>query len=186
MTNTPSLLDPDELLHLAINAAGRDAHGDAIEYLKQALQCDPEHANARYLLGAEYAQIAMYDRAVEEMQRALVAAPDLHIARFQLGLLQITAGDAAQAAQSWQALEALGDGHPLFQFTRGLLCMANGDFASCQAHLNKGIALNRDNPALNADMQRMLEQLPVGAAAETEAADANPFYLSAYTGGTSH
>ncbi len=185
MTNTTSHLDADELLHLAIIASRQDAHGEAIEYLKRTIELEPDHAKAYYLLAAEHAQIEMYDRAALEMEQALEFDPSLHIARFQLGLLHLTSGRTAEASRSWQALDLLGEEHCLFQFKRGLELMATDQFDACRAHLSRGLALNLDNAALNTDMQRVLDKLPVPPTdGDANTTPTNHVFLSAYTGGS--
>src|SRR4051812_31735918 len=113
MTQT-TRLDPDELLHLAMEAARHERHDAALEHLKRALELDPKHARARYFLAAEYAQIGMYGRAIEEMEQAVKLDPSLHTAHFQLGLLYLTSGQVAQASAAWLPLDALDERHPLF------------------------------------------------------------------------
>ena len=101
-------LDAEELLHLAIQASQADRHDQAITYLKRAQAKAPENANIAYFLGAEHAQIGLYQRAMEEMAQALELNPALHTARFQLGLLYLTSGLAAPATEALGPLTALG------------------------------------------------------------------------------
>ncbi|HEX5126166.1 MAG TPA: hypothetical protein VFW00_05460, partial [Rhodocyclaceae bacterium] len=78
MSFDPEKFDGPELLHLAIDAANRDDHGQAITYLKAAQEkklSSVDYAKLTYFLGAEYAQIGMYDRAVEAMKSAVGADP---------------------------------------------------------------------------------------------------------------
>jgi tetratricopeptide (TPR) repeat protein len=181
MTKTPSRLDADELLYLAMAAAKQDRHEDAIDYLKRAIEMQPNHAKAHYFLAAEHAQIGMYDRAVEEMEKSVQLDPSLHTAHFQLGLLHLTSGRVAEAVNAWQALDQLGESDPLFQFKKGLECMANDQFDACREYLTKGIALNRVNPDLNIDMQRVLDELPAQGTDTRQVAQTGHVFLSAYT-----
>jgi tetratricopeptide (TPR) repeat protein len=203
MSFDPQNVDGPELLHLAIDAANRDDHGQAITYLKAAqekkLPLD-EYAKLTYFLGAEYAQIGMYDRAVEAMQLAVDADPLLHTARFQLGLLHLTSGRAVEARDAWTQLTLLEAGHPehyLNLFRQGLEALAADDFDDCRKWLNLGMQSNQTNLALNVDMQKMLDALPpedaTREASSTELApddtDSKPedhLFLSAYRSRETH
>ncbi|HEX9810946.1 MAG TPA: tetratricopeptide repeat protein, partial [Burkholderiales bacterium] len=128
--STPNL-DDEELLHLALNASSENRHEEAISYLKQALNLAPANAKAHYMLGAEHAQIGLYDRATEEMAAAVKLDPDLVTAHFQLGLLHITSGRAKEAEDAWKPLDRLDREHPLHLFKTGLLHLARDEFAEC-------------------------------------------------------
>src|SRR5258708_1433265 len=112
-----------------------------------------------YLLGAEHAQIGLYDRAVEEIAKAVELDPKLTTARFQLGLLHLTSGRVEQAERAWAALEDLESGNALRLFKTGLLHLARDEFAECASYLTKGIAANKENPTLNKDMQQVLSSI---------------------------
>jgi tetratricopeptide (TPR) repeat protein len=199
MSFDPQNFDGTELLHLAIDAANRDDHGQAITYLKAAQEKklpSDEYAKLSYFLGAEYAQIGMYDRAVEAMQLAVDADPRLHTACFQLGLLHLTSGRAMAAREAWTQLALLEVGHPehyLNLFKQGLEALADDDFGNCRKWLNLGMQNNQANPALNVDMQKMLDALPPEdvRAAEPAPDDANSkpedhLFLSAYRSRDTH
>lgn len=200
MTFDPVKFDADELLHLAIEAANRDDHGQAISYLKAAQEKNlpaAEFGKLTYFLGAEYAQIGLYDRAVEAMQAAVDADPSLHTARFQLGLLHLTSGRAAAAREAWVELALLDEDHPehyLNAFRSGLEALADDDFANCRKSLNLGIQLNLANPALNGDMQKMLDALPsmdvatlaAPTSGEAESKPEDHLFLSAYRSRETH
>src|SRR5262245_57558625 len=90
MTNvtTPAgQLDAEELLHLAMKALERERDEDAMAYLKRGLVLQPRSGLLHYLLGALYAQLGIDGRAIEELNQAVAYSPELHSARFQLGLL---------------------------------------------------------------------------------------------------
>src|SRR5712692_6863521 len=97
-TNTPRL-DVDELLHLAIHASQQNRHEDTMNYLKQALEVAPENGKVHYLLGAEHAEIGLYDRAVADMEKAVKFDPSLITAHIKLGPPHITSGRVDEAAR---------------------------------------------------------------------------------------
>ena len=93
------------------------------------------------------------------MTQAITLNPELHTAVFQLGLLYLTQGQPDQAAQTWAPLATLPENDPLRLFSLGLQHLAKDEFTQCQALLEEGIKNNRSNPALNADMQRILGEI---------------------------
>ena len=151
-------LDADELFHLALKSTQENQTEKAIEYLKRAVNLNPGNGKAHYLLGALHAEIGMYDRAALEMARALEIEPELHAARFQLGLLHLTSGRLQPAKEAWQPLEKLGEEDPFCLFKTGMLLLAEDDFENCIRYLEKGIANNTINLPLNNDMKRVMEK----------------------------
>ena len=151
-------LDSEELLHLALRATQENKTEESIEYLKRAIELSPKFGKAYYLLGALHAEIGLYDRAIEEMTKAIELEPSMSAAHFQLGLLYITSGQVEQAREIWKALDEYGETHPFWLFKEGMLHLAADDYERCIELLTQGIALNKINPALNKDMQRVIER----------------------------
>jgi Flp pilus assembly protein TadD len=173
--STTAFLDAQELLHLGMHAVGNNDPRQAVECLKRCLQLEPDHPQATYMLGAVYAQIGMYDRAKDNMARAIELNPAEHTARFQLGLLHLTSGRLAEAETVWLHLDALPSDHYLNLFRSGLLALAQDDFARCVQSLEQGIAANTSNEPLSADMRKVLESVR-GVTATTASTAPNPAY----------
>ncbi|MRW94184.1 hypothetical protein GJ699_29845 [Duganella sp. FT80W] len=189
MTNsTLAMLDQAELQQLALNASTSGDSASAIAYLKEAVSRADATAIAHYLLGAEYAQIKMYQRGIDEMEAAIALDPALSIARLQLALLWLGQDRGARAGEVLQPLTELADSNPLHHFGHGLLHLIRDERSEALRALGQGVALNSVNPALNGDMQnimRHLEQVPADAAAAPESAaveEGQHLFLSAYTG----
>lgn len=192
MTTTPfATFNQAELLQLALNATRNNDSGMSIAYLKEAVSRPDATATAHFILGSEYAQIRMYDRAVAEMEAAVALDPTLAIARFQLGLLWLSSGVPDRALKTLQPLEELGEQNELTHFGRGLIHLMRDEFAETVHCLLRGIELNTTNPALNADMQRIIDEinrLPPGTLQNrsSSASMADPgehhIFISAYTG----
>ncbi|HEX8611904.1 MAG TPA: tetratricopeptide repeat protein [Telluria sp.] len=207
-----STLDQSELIHLALEADRLGNSGASLSYLKEAVGRADATAPAHLLLGAGYAQLQMYDRAAAEMESALAVDPTFAIARFQLGLLQLTSGDGERAMSTLLPLQELDEQHALHQFGSGLIHLMRNEFAATLACMARGMELNTDNPALNTDMQLIVDKVnalppealaaaapagsgdpaatpvPVPPAQEQAQAPAddqvaNPIFLSAYTSG---
>ena len=120
----------------------------------------------------------MYDRAAEEMERALALAPAMHTARLQLGLLYLTQAQVQASTSTLEPLAALADDSCFRHFALGLQYLMQDSYTACQAALTQGIALNVHNDALNGDMQKILDALPPPEADRAQA-DGN-VWLSAY------
>ena len=150
-------LDAEELLHLALGAMEDDRDEDAMSCLKRALVLEPDNGLLHHLLGAVYAEVGMIDRAIREMTRAIECAPQLQIARFQLGMLHFTSGNLQQAESVWQPFADLPAENPLRAFRSGLLHLAQDEFAACVADLKRGLELNTEHPSLNHDMAMLIE-----------------------------
>ena len=159
MSNAPSKLTPEELLHLALDATKKDNSESSIEYLKRAIELSPNDGRLHYMLAAEHAQIGMFNEATQEMTLAVQLDPSLHTAHFQLGLLHLTSGRVEQAITAWTPLDALGEDNFLFLFKSGLEHLARDEFAPCIDKLKRGITLNTLNTALNNDMQRVINDI---------------------------
>jgi tetratricopeptide (TPR) repeat protein len=185
-------LDAEELLHLAVAASDRNESDRAIELLKRAIQADPSDAKAYHMLGAEHAQIGLFDRAMADMSKAVELDAQLDAARFQLGLLQLTSRQPQAAEHTWQPLQRLGEDSFYVLFSVGLLALARDDFDICIEKLRRGQALNTVNAPLNRDMQRVLaqvEQLAGAASApptEPTGDETGHVLLNAYTGRQRH
>ena len=96
------------------------ADGVALDCLKRAREQAPERADIRHLLGAEYAQIGMHERAEPEFAEALRLEPDRHSARFQFALVQMMRADVPTALQTLAPLLSLPPTDPMQRFGEGL------------------------------------------------------------------
>ena len=180
-------LDNDELLRIALDAINQDRHADAVSMLKTLLERDSRHIFGTYLLAAEHAQLGMMDRAEEGFRKTVELAPDFPMARFQLGQLHLTKGDAASARAMLAPLADLPAGQALSGYAKGLIAAANEDVGEAVRQLQSGLACEQEIPALASDMQRVLDNLlalgggidPTPAPIGTPAAAA-PMYLSNY------
>ncbi|MFJ1472386.1 tetratricopeptide repeat protein [Massilia orientalis] len=193
---TLSMLDQAELLQLAKNASDGDDSAAAIAYLKEAVSRTDATGAAHYLLGAEYAQIGMYERAVGEMESALALDPALATARLQLGLLWLGGGTVDRAESVLAPLAELPPDDAHRHFGAGLILLIKNRLDDAAARLEQGIALNRSNAPLNNDMRKIIDEISrvqAGAAPVVHAAagalaadDTQHILLSAYTGNTTH
>jgi tetratricopeptide (TPR) repeat protein len=118
-----------------------------------------DHAIPLLLLGSDYAAQGEIEKAETALAEAVLLAPALHIARYQLGLLQFSSGRPAAALVTWSPLLALDSTEALGHFVRGFESLARDDFAPAQAHFEAGLACNHGNPALAADIQMVMARV---------------------------
>lgn len=142
-------------------AAERGDHTTALRLLKAAAAEAPADTAIAYRLGAECAHLELFDAAEAEMTRALTGA-EHPVARFHLGLLQITRGRFDEALDTWQALDALPDTHALRRYKQAFEHLAQDAFDPARERLQAGLAASGSAPALDRDMRRLLDSLPPG------------------------
>ncbi len=127
--------------------------------LRRAAVKDPRNAILRYLLAAELAQQQDHDGAILEFTAALALDPTLDTARLQLALLHLTLAQPEQALAALAPLANLADGEPLEHFKAGLEALVRDDLQGSLQALQRGVASNTSNPALNRDMQLIIDRL---------------------------
>lgn len=118
----------------------------------------PEDARLHFLRGSMLIGEGRHIEGHDGLARAIALAPDFAIARFQLGLFELTSGEADKALDTWGRLDRLPDNHYLRQFVDGLRCLIRDDFMGAVVQLRAGIALNEENAPLNHDMQLVIDR----------------------------
>lgn len=154
MPETPTDYFPELLRALQ---AGQG--GDALTLLDQAARAHPLDPRPLLLIAAEFVHAKRLDQAEAAYVIALQRAPTFAIARFQLGLLQLTSARPATAFATWAPLDLLDEKEPLRLFKRGLQAMAQDRFDEARQFLSEGIERNTVNPALSQDMQKILDKI---------------------------
>lgn len=155
MTASPC---PPEILSEIAELAQQDQRG-ALDMVERLLSDYADDAAVQFLHGSLLAAEKLYDAAEAAMSRAVRLAPDYAIARFQLGLLQLSNGAPAVAAATWAPLSRLPSEEPLRLFSEGLNEMARDRFDDAVVLLRRGISLNTSNAPLNRDMEMILAEI---------------------------
>lgn len=140
-----------------------------------------------------------FERAEAYFAQTVLLAPDFHLGRYQLGLLQFSGGRTQLALLTWASLTSLPEGElPFPHLVRGFGALARGDLEAARRHLESGLPLACKNQALEADVRRVLaalaKQLRPQAATATASGDAEDLdaetsshvLLSNYAKGTVH
>ena len=131
---------------------------DQLERIDTLLVEFPGDARLHFLHGSMLVQAGRLIEGHNSLKRAVALAPDFPIARFQLGLFQLTSGETANALETFGRLDGLQDGHYLRKFVDGLRCLIRDDFKGVIANLQEGIRLNSENIPLNNDMRMIIQQ----------------------------
>lgn len=158
-----------------LHAAEVGDHDGALKALFEQIDSFPQVATLHWLAGAEHAQLGNFDAAEASMIRSLAQDPGLHVARFQLGLMQYSSGRPATAMETWAALEKLDEQHYLVFFKRGFAALVIDDFDGALLLFSRGIEKNTENAVLNRDIRMIAEEVEKrrrhGTASEQAAED---------------
>lgn len=131
------------------------------DYLAQVLTLAaefPNDARLQFMLGSALIGEGRLIEGHRSLTLAVALAPDFAVARFQLGLFQLTSGEVADALETWARLDRLPNNHYLRRFVDGLRCLIRDEFDAAITHLRAGISLNTENPPMNGDMQLIIEK----------------------------
>ncbi|HYF19722.1 MAG TPA: hypothetical protein VEA40_17780 [Ramlibacter sp.] len=176
----------EQLIARGLAASGRQQAQEAIRLFRQASELEPASGVPHFLIGSEHAAAGEVDSAEQAFAQALLLAPSFTIARYQLGLLQFTAGRPGDAQATWQPLLGLDDSHPLGHFARGFAALGRNDLGAAVSHYRAGLARNEENAALSRDIQLVVDAVealqPLQETATAEA-EAGHVLLSAYARG---
>jgi tetratricopeptide (TPR) repeat protein len=158
MTDHSTDLCPDGRLEAARALVVQDGLAGTTE-VAALLGLFPRDPRLHFLHGSLAAGLGDYEAARRHIGEAVTLAPDFAIARFQLGLLHLTSGDAAQAEPMLTPLLSLGDGSALRHFASGLLLLARDRFDEAITSIERGLACGTDNVPLEHDMRMLIETI---------------------------
>lgn len=130
----------------------------ALSRLAALLGDFPGDPRLSFLQGSILVSAGRLIEGYRAMEAAVAMAPTFAIARFQLGFLQLTSGEAEKAVATWAPLATQATEPYLRKFKDGLEALIRDDFAGAVEALHAGIALNGENEPLNRDMQLIIEE----------------------------
>jgi len=156
---TFSLATDNEDLAQGLQASQAGDSLAAIALFTKAALTSSTPGIASFLLGAEWAAIGDMKKAEAALADAVIQAPHLPIARYQLGLLQLSSGKCSQALLTWEPLLSLPAENPLHWFVQGQVALAQNHFEDAIAHFEAGIALNSSNEPLNGDIRKIVQRI---------------------------
>ena len=140
---------------LAESAANRPEA--ALECFRAAARLRPSDGLPYLLIGSEHAACGDAQAAEQAFATAIVHAPGLHVARYQLGLLQFSSGRASIALLSWQPLLALDAQEPFGHLVQGFIALTEDRIADALGHWRQGLDRCGASRALAGDVARIIE-----------------------------
>jgi tetratricopeptide (TPR) repeat protein len=169
---------PAAALAEALETLGQDEHGGLtqVELLSARY---PRDARLHFLAGSVLAGQQRYADARQRMATAVELAPGYAVARFQLGLLDLSSGDAATAEEVWLPLQERGEEDALRLFAAGLRHLARDQFEEAIDLLRRGIARNEEHPLISRDMQMVIDEAEAKRAEAGASLEPEPTPLSA-------
>lgn len=157
MMAAPKLCDDTTLNELI--AALQAGATDDLQQADRLLSEYPDDARLHFLRGSVLIGIGRPIEALPALRKAVDLAPDMVIARFQLGFFLLTSGEAAEALSVWGPLALLPDDHYLRLFVGGLTHLIRDEFDEAAKALSDGVAANQENLPLNRDMNLLVEEI---------------------------
>jgi tetratricopeptide (TPR) repeat protein len=161
-TNTPSP-NADELISQGLAASQAGNSPEAIDLWQRASAAAPSSGIPHFLMASEFASLGEVDRAEASFANAVLLAPGLLTARYQLGLLQFSSGRAAMALVTWEPLLADGHSDPIAPalacFVRGYAALAHDAFDDALASFEAGLQINTTNLPLSGDIRMVVDRI---------------------------
>lgn len=169
--STTPVGEADRLLQQGVDASRAGNPDTALALLRQAGGLQPGSAVPQFLIGSELAQLGQIAQAESALANAVLLAPAWHIARYQLGLLQFTAGRVSVALITWSPLFELPPSSALRRFVNGFAALAHDDLQHAIVRFREGLALNRENEPLNGDVRLLIDRIEnsLGAGSASQA-----------------
>lgn len=148
--------DKDEMLALARLDVEREDLEAALLKIKHVLTDESPPDEALAMGGRLYAQLGLWERAKELLQRFIGLHPDAINETFQFGMVHFDAGQTAEAKKIWQDLLKIVPTHPPALFYVGLALAQEGQTPQARQTLD---TLLKSAPADNLYFGRAKEVL---------------------------
>lgn len=142
----------------AIVEAARISDELALQRLDVVLPSYAHDARLHFLRGSLLASRRSYAEAREAMGTAVALAPEYGVARFQLGLLRLTSGDADGARAALLPLTTPGEGY-LRRFASALILLIEDRLPESVSMLDAGVEENLTLLPMNADMRLLRDEI---------------------------
>lgn len=149
----------EQLINDGLSASREGRTDAAMALFGEAGALVPASGVPQFLIGSEHASAGNVEAAEAAFANAVLLAPSLAVARYQLGLLQFSSGRAAVALLTWQPLLDLPDADALPHFVRGFAELAQDHFEDALGHFRAGLACAGGNPAIAADISKVIAEV---------------------------
>ena len=176
----------EQLLQEGLAASRSEQTEAALSLFARASEADPSSGLPHFLIGSEQASAGNFQAAELSFACAVLLSPSFPLARYQLGLLQFSSQRAPLALLTWQPLFQLPEDDALHHFVRGFAALAQDAFDEALQHFRRGLDCKPANPALCADILRVIDAVERLGRAQPESPEgtvADHVLLSAYARG---
>lgn len=147
----------DRLVAEGLAASHEGRTQAAVALFTQAAEVDPSSGIPHLLIASEHASTGDFATAELAFARAALLAPELTLARYQLGLLQFSTQRAPLALLTWQPLFGLPREDALHHFVRGFAALAQDALDEALAHFRRGLACPSAPAPLCSDIVQVVE-----------------------------
>ncbi|MBK6006912.1 hypothetical protein JJB11_12495 [Ramlibacter ginsenosidimutans] len=145
----------DGLISEGLAASSGQQRQAAIDLFTRASALRPASGIPHFLIGSEHAAAGDLQAAESAFANAVLLAPGFELARYQLGLLQFSAGRAAIALVTWQPLFGLGRQASLGRFVRAFAALAQDGLQEALALFEAGLACDDLNLTVASDVRQV-------------------------------
>lgn len=152
---TTALASDEEIAELLASLEG-SADGEPV--VDALLAKYPEDPRLHFMRGSLLAAAGRAIEAHGAMSRAIELEPEYALARYQLGLFELSSGEPARALSTWGPLLALGDDSYLRKFVEGMAHLIRDEFVDAIRLFDQGILLNRENEPANDDVRLLINE----------------------------
>ena len=155
--------DADALLAQGLAASQAGQSEQAVALWQQASSQVPHAGMPHFLIGSEYAAQGNTNAAETAFAHAVLLAPALSLARYQLGLLLVSTDRMATALVIWQPLLTVNEADPitpaLEQFVRGYAALAQNKPELALDYFYAGMALNTTHAPVSEDIRQVIQRI---------------------------
>jgi Flp pilus assembly protein TadD len=149
----------EQLIEQGLAASRNELAAEAIASFEQAGALAPGSGMPHFLIGSELAGRGDVEAAEHAFARAILLAPGFHLARYQLGLLQFSAGRASAALVTWQPLHDLPETECMVHFIGGFAALAAERLDDALARFRRGLEQPGGHEALIPDIRSVIEAI---------------------------
>lgn len=155
-------LSLNDIILAAIKNAQLNNYLAAIETLKRGMILFPDAEQLPFLLGAMYVELSDTNSALVNYEKSILINPNFYIAEFQLAMLYSCVSQPEKARLHWLSISNKLISQPtcyLKLFADGLIALCDFRIEDAMLLLEEGLLQNKENIALNGDIQTVLKLL---------------------------
>jgi Flp pilus assembly protein TadD len=150
-----------EILQLVINrgALPMEHLPEAVASLERALELDPNHSGAKMSLATCHRITGQEDLARDLYQDLTSVESVSAMAHYNLGIMDLGAGESLSALEHFQAGESLDPEDPDYPLGIARACIALGRKAQAKEALNRAMEIAPDHPRIE-EIESQLGEYP--------------------------